>query len=137
LARNPGLKYNLVVAGSFLDGNCLKLDAVCRLLERDFVLFTKMDVQNLDCQKDVDFLKKMKFKKEEYKEDEFAMYLFGLKVEYEVIVKIMKKGGLLSSILSGKRCALCLSMVQTKEQPKRLYKKKTSKVDLGAIPLCK
>lgn len=73
------------------------------------VYFHKIDKENLNSEKDVEFLKKMKkYSTEDAADDDCCVYLFGLKLDYETLYSLLENGNLIQSIISCNRCLFCL-----------------------------
>ena len=141
LSKNQNCRYNLVVVGSFLQNNCTELNELCQMLEDDQVYFYKIDKDNLTSEKDVEFLQKMKKHwSEEAKDEDWAAYLFGLKINLDTIRSLVENGGnLLQSIISRNRWLFWLKQwsksKRSKVQPNNIANNK--KISRDPAPICK
>lgn len=69
-------------------------------------------MDNLNSLEDLKFLKIIKNQSEEDQEtkdsnDEYSIYLFGLKLDYDAMITLIKNCNLMQSIISLHRCMFC------------------------------
>ena len=133
LKKNPKSMYNLVVVGTFMRNNSYELDLLWRELEQEFIYFHKIDIDNLDSQEDLNFLKKMKkYGNEDHEEEEskceYAVYLFGLKLDYCTVLALIKNCNLMQSIISMHRWMFCFKQSSKKKDVSKLKNAKDSLV---------
>lgn len=142
LKKNPKSTYNLVVVGTFMRNNCYELDKVWRELEQEFIYFHKIDVDNLDSQDDLKFLKMTKSQSEEDPSsagfnEEYSVYLFGLKVAFDAIIALIKNCNLMQSIISMHRCMFWFKQSSKRKESNKSKAKDTNASSKDEMPMWK
>ena len=94
--------------------------------------FHKIDKDNLDSKSDIKFLKQVAAIEEN---EEYGVYLFGLKTSLNCLKILVKNKKLLQSIISLHRCMFCLSKIMKKQNDLKSKLDKT-KVQKDAKPIC-
>lgn len=133
--KNPQSKENLVIIGKFLYSGNTKLHEMWSVLENEYIGFHKIDIDNIDSKSDVKFIKNVKsFRTEKKKNDEFGVYLFGLKTNFETIQALIKHKSLLQSLIGLNRWLFCYQKINLSKSNKP-GKLNSSKKD--PVPICK
>mmetsp|Transcript_17933 Transcript_17933/g.15838 ORF Transcript_17933/g.15838 Transcript_17933/m.15838 type:complete len:128 (+) Transcript_17933:73-456(+) len=118
-----------------MTNNCMGLHDVCFALEK-CTYYHKIDKDNLNSQADVQFIKKAQKieRKDDEEQEDYGIYLFGLKVEYKTLVALINNFNILQSIISRHRCTFCFKQCSKK---KYVRKEASKKPERDLLPICK